>query len=494
MPSVAAKREALKLALRDSAFHRRFFGSEDALRRPQIEVCKVFRELVRERVPYTATVMSSRQTMKNETAAQLHVEHLVAYYKRGGTIVRTAPTAHPQLVNSKLRLERFLARDPFINQKRVRPRFGYLVEYGLASVQFLSTSPTANVEGATADIYLDIDEAHKADKGSFEEKFAPMTASKAVPIILWGVAGDTTDLLYEYRAYNEEQGRGYLNFRYPAEYWAEILPDYARHYEERLKKLGENNPWILTQYRLIDTEALGGFLTTAQQELILDSEHDRLDGPRPGYDYVITIDIAGEQEEEVTDDEEKSEGARDATFVIVWEIDRYRMHGDKPECRIVDLHWWVGRRLAEGPSQIPGQQEILRSIVRRWYSRVEGSGGATIVDAAGIGKQVASYIHSREFSVLQYTASDVSVSDDIYHSYAFVDNGAIKLFRNDGSPEWAEFRKQLRKTRREHFGKGRIRLKKPKGAGHIDGMKSLTYLPRGVEKAGSCGYRMERLV
>lgn len=478
---------AMRAIVRDAAAHRRLFGDTEALRWPQVEVIREFEKLVADRQPVTMTVRSSRQTMKNDSSAMLQCRALARCQFKGGTIVRTAPTYAPQLVNSKLRLDSFLKRDPFIRYKKVRQRFGYIVEYGLASVQFLSASPTAKVEGATADLYLDIDEAHKAGKGSFEEKFAPMTASRAVPIIMWGVAGDKTDLLYEYRTYNQSQGRDAINLCFPALVWCEILPDYARHYEERRRKLGSNNPFLLTQYDLVDQDALGGFLSGPQQEMILDSEHGRLRGPRPGFDYVITIDIGGEAEQEITDNEEKSEGQRDSTFALVWEIDEKRRHGEFPECRIVDIHWWTGKSLGAGPSGLPGQQEILRGIVRRWRA-------ATVIDSAGVGEQVASYIAQREQTVEEYKATSESVSNDIYNVWALINNEVIKLFRDDGSDEWHEFANQLRWTQRENFGQERVRLRKPKGGRHIDGMKSMTYLPRVLEVAGSCGYRMERLV
>lgn len=468
--------------------HRHLFGLvREELRGPQKEVIECFERLIAQRSPVVVTVRSARQTMKNDTAAMLQCRALSRYQYHGGSIVRTAPTKLPQIVNSRRRLDVFLQRDPFIRYERVRQRFGYIVEYGLASVQFLSTAPTANVEGATADLYLDIDEAHKADKGSFEEKFAPMTASKAVPIIMWGVAADKTDLLFEYRTYNQEQGRDRLNFNFPAALWCEILPDYARHYEERRRKLGPNNPFLLTQYDLVDQDALGGFLSGPQQEMMLDSEHERLGGPRLGYEYVVTIDIGGEAEEEVLDDEEKSEGQRDSTFTLIWEIDPERLHGVYPECRLVDMHWWTGKSLGAGPSGLPGQQEVLRVIVRRWNA-------TAVIDARGVGEQIASYVAQRCYGVEEYKATAEDVSNDVYNTWALANNGAIKVFRNDDSPEWREFRNQMRWTQRENFGQERVRLKKPKGSRHIDAMKAMTYLPRALDRLQPIGYRMERLI
>ncbi len=463
----------IELALGDVAFHRKMFY-DLPLFAPQTEAISLIEEHIKNKTGKVITVRSARQTMKNECSAMLCVRALLHYREQGGIYIRTAPTWRPQVLNSKLRVEKFLRMDPLINND-YHSREGFILQHGQAQLLFLSADKGANVVGSTASIALDIDEAHKVDKGKFEEDFGPMAAYHNVPIIMWGVAADKQDLLYEYVQHNKEHNPE-LNLSYPAAVWCELLPQYAKHYEERVRKLGADHPVILTQYDLVDVDTLGGYLKTHHLSSLLDAEHQRYAAPKNGKEYIVTIDIAGEAEVEEDDPAKKSKGAKDSTVALVFEVCPGDVRNDYPACRLVDIYWWTGMALADEPSGLPGQQSSLLKLLKLWGPK------ATVVDSRGVGEQIAKYLAKHHPGVTTYAADSNSGSQDCHGLLALINNERLKVFRNDDSAEYAELCRQIKRCRYEIRAHDRMRLIKPSGSGHIDMVNALTYLHRALVK------------
>lgn len=466
---------AKKQALDDVTYHRKVLYNSP-LYPPEIEAIQLVEKHIDQKSGKIVTIRSARQTMKNECSAMIATRVLERYKDRGGTYIRTAPTWKPQIINSKMRLERFLMADPLIRDN-YRRREGFIFQCGLAQIHFLSTDTSAKVVGDTADICLDIDEAHKVDKGKFEEDFSPMTASSNAPVVMWGVAADKQDLLYEYLQYNLELNPDCV-LQYPASVWCELLPQYAKHYEERVAKLGADHPVILTQYDLVDVDAIGGYFTKAQQTSLFTSDHEQYSAPKDGRSYVITIDIGGEAEEEESNPLVKAEGARDSTVALIWEIDHEDEVNGYPMCRLVDIHWWTGKSLGDEPSGLPGQQTILLKLLQTWKPHY------TVVDGRGVGEQIANYLDTN-WGVEVYKASALSVSDDCYGLKAMVNNDRVKVFRDDQSPEYQEIVRQIKHTSYEIRQHDQMRITKPHGKGHIDMVKAMTYLYQAALTGGA---------
>lgn len=418
--------------------------------------------------------------MKNEVSATIETRALLRYKNAGGAIVKVAPTYRPQIVNSKRRLDEMIAADPLIRPKPRGYREGYIKELGRASIQFLSGEKGANVEGATASLLLEIDEAHHIDKAKFEEAFGPMTASTAAPTVMYGVAGAKQDLLYEQRLYNEGTDKA-LNLQFPADIWCELIPAYAQHYAERVAKLGDDHPIILTQYRLVDIESMGGFFNRFQQGMLFSGGHERKRARTDERQIVVVIDIAGEDEEGEDLSVDRAESQRDQTVAEIWAVDWKKTVNGIPEFRLLDLYFWVGAPLAErnDPSGLPGQQEKLARLCEAWKA------DAVVVDGRGVGEQIAGYL-AQNYSIGRvnvYKATKESVSEDCYALLAFINNGQAKLFSDDGSDEYRELKRQI-----EHAGKrigvdGRMAVVKPQDdqRRHIDMVKAMTYLHRGLD-------------
>jgi hypothetical protein len=100
------------------------------------------------------TLIFARRMGKNETSAQLEAYVVRLHARRGGSMVKAAPSFKPQVINSILRLKQTLDDNP-LTRRRWRPIFGYMIQLGSASIAFLCADAKANVVGATASRLLD---------------------------------------------------------------------------------------------------------------------------------------------------------------------------------------------------------------------------------------------------------------------------------------------------------------------------------------------------
>lgn len=492
--------EDTQAAISDVEYHRALmFGEADRLRAeqlgqplvfphakgtlpwPQVQILTRVEQAIADKQGEILTVLSSRQTAKNEMDAMLAARMLTVFQGiPGSTSIRTAPTWKPQIVQSKLRLEEHLAADPLIDQDRVRWREGFLVQYGKAMLQFMSGGATSNVVGATASILLSVDEAHKIDGGKFEDDFMPFTASTNAPAVLWGVAADKLDLLHEYRSLNEGTSRLLC---FPWHVWAELSEPYAQHCASRKKKLGESHPTWLTQYCLVPCEAAGSYLKEHHRQALFSGDFPRLSGPRSGMAYAILIDIGGESELDADDDAIRmEEPGRDSTAIGILEHDPTEQVGDDewPSCRLVQVHHWTGKKhvaLTEGDSST---LKDLIALAQHW--RVTSG----VCDARGVGHAVAKGLHRRVPCVQAYEASNVSVSEDCYSLLAMLNAGRVQCYRGDpaADEELRELQDQARWTTYAISGHELLKIMKPTGEGsshrHIDLVKMLTYAHRAL--------------
>ena len=477
----------------DPAYHRYLiFGAADEARQrqlgrdlepheaqgllpwPQREAMERCERAIADKRGEVLTVLSSRQTMKGENEAHLASRALAIFAGVPGSVwVRTAPTYRPQIVNSKLRLEKFTALDPLI-AGRARNREGFIVQVGHAQVHFLSGGASANVLGATASIALSVDEAHKIDRNKFDEELAPFTARTNAPTVLWGVAADKLDLLQEYRDLNEGTDR---LLRYPADVWCALSKAYAGHYAARVRKLGEDHPIILTQYRLIPVEGMGSYLNAPQRASLFSGDHPRLEAPRPGMAYAMVVDCGGQSELDASSEQVRAEEPdRDSTVALVVEWDPYADREPYPMARVVAGEVWTGQ---DHMAVLPD----LRRMAERWGIR-SGCG-----DANGVGEAPMMAL-AREFPCfVAYKGTSPSVSDDCYDLLARINTGRVRWWKADpaSDPLLKEAQQQARHTSYAIANHERMKLLKPHGVGssglHIDVVKALTYLRTAMQES-----------
>jgi hypothetical protein len=462
------------------------FESEKISKRPlrgvQAEIIKRVEAHVAKHQGGVMTVQAARQTGKNETAAIIQRRHLWRNQNSPylSSWIRTAPTHEPQIVNSKKRLENIMRISnknvighPMFLSKKIQKSEGYIWKLGNATVEFMSSGPHSNVVGATASECLDMDEAHQISKDKFDEDFAPFTASTNAATVLWGVAADGMDTIESYRQLNIESGKPELNLYYPCELWAEVLPAYKGHLEDRIRALGWDHPIMKTQYRLIPVSHEGTFINSSQARVLFDSDHNRHLSPESDCVYEMMVDVAAGNEDfnptsKFMNEAEIDAGGNtptDSTVIWIYQVtDKKCVNNLFPVLKLVNIYWWTGVPL-------PKQEVELTNLIEFW--RVQ----KVTIDGVGVGRQMAEAIEQKfgSYIVNKYIANATSVSDDCFDLLARLNYGAVKMFRNDGSPEWAQFEKQVGWTKYAS-NKGKMNLAKSKSDQHIDMVKALTYL------------------
>jgi hypothetical protein len=244
----------------------------------------------------TFTVMMARQMGKNELSAHVEAFLLYAHRLAGGTIVKAAPTFKPQLINSKMRLERVLSHLPGELPRAVQSRFGYIIQMGEAAVHFLSAEESSNVVGATADLLLEIDEAQDVSEEKYLKDFRPMASTANTTAVLYGTAWSDDTMLARQRAANLRDDPG-AHFEFPWTVLADLSPDYRAFVEGERRRLGDDHPIVKTQYRLETVDGAGRLFNAEQLELLKGS-HPRVAGPDEGsgFLYVAGVDVAGGSE------------------------------------------------------------------------------------------------------------------------------------------------------------------------------------------------------
>jgi hypothetical protein len=458
--------------------------SKRPLRGVQADIIKKVENFLSEHNGGVMPILLSRQTGKNEISALLQRRHL--WRKQNAPYIsswiRTAPTHEPQIVNSKKRLQELMKVDsknkihhPLFLGKKIHKSEGYIWKLGNATVEFMSSGPHSNVVGATASECLDMDEAHKVNKAKFDEDFAPFTASTNAGTLLWGVAADGHDTIEWYRNNNKEEGKGHLNLYYPCDIWAEVSPMYRGHLETRVKALGWDHPIIKTQYRLLPVSQEGTFINATQAKGLFQGEHDRIQQPRPNKSYEIVIDVAAGNEDFNPDSQfvGEEQTATDSTIVWVYEVtSQICQNNIFPVLHLVNLYWWTGVPL-------PQQEVELTDLIQFWNAQ------KVTIDGIGVGRQLAESLEQKfgTYMVTKYIATSTTISEDCFDLLARMNYSAVRMFKNDGSPEWLEFERQVGWTKYSS-NLGKMSLMKPKADKHIDMVKALTYVNRNNPNSG----------
>src|SRR5262245_5363141 len=122
---LSTREQGLRRLLADvDLFSRHIVGLP--LRPYQLEPARAILDSIFHHRGRTFTIMMSRQAGKNELSAQLEAYLLNLFQRKGGVIVKAAPTFKPQIVNSILRLERALENG--LNRGRWSRQLGSMVQ------------------------------------------------------------------------------------------------------------------------------------------------------------------------------------------------------------------------------------------------------------------------------------------------------------------------------------------------------------------------------
>jgi hypothetical protein len=417
----------------------------------------------------TFSVEIARQGGKNELSAQLELLLLTLYMAEPQNLVKCSPTSKPQTVISMTRLKDRLNEAGFDSIWRLE--LGYIIRLGNARAIFLSADESANVVGNTAHILLEVDESQDVSKEKYNKEFKPMGATTNVTTVHYGTTWDNSTLLEEVKQTNLELERRdgiKRHFRYDWQEIASYNPDYLAYVEAERERLGENHPLFLTQYRLRPIRGGGGFLSS-QQRAQLQGEHYRKHHAERGRVYTAGIDLSGEAEEAEDAFLRAIKPRQDSTVVTIGELD-FTQCGEmikQPRVKIVEHHWWTGRKHAE---LYPQLLDILKNV---WHCRR---------DATGVGEPVSSFLRQALGSrVTPFTFTQRSKSELGFNLLAAVNSGRLKMYRSESSPEYQEFWSEIEKARSQYRPNQTMNFYVDPSRGHDDFLMSVALM---LEAAG----------
>ncbi|MCL4535805.1 MAG: hypothetical protein M1370_11685 [Bacteroidetes bacterium] len=445
------------------------------LRRYQLEPARAILSAIRGRQGGSFSVMMSRQAGKNELSAQLECYLLNLYQRRGGNIVKCAPTFKPQIVNSLQRLQDHLG-NPW-NAGRRKTVLGYIVRLGRAQAMFFSAEGSANVVGATAHLALEFDEAQDISAEKHDKEFAPMAAATNATRVYYGTAWDDNTLLERVKQAHLEQERHdgvRRHFEYPWWAVAEHKPLYGAYVEGERARLGESHPLFRTQYKLETIGGTAGFLSAGQRAQ-MQGGHPRCHRRTDDAVYVAGVDIAGgeegfaltsslsqrEREEASSPSQRQREGARrDSTVVTVARLSFADADElvTEPRLEVVEHYWWTGHSHRQQYAQL---RDLLGNV---WEC------GRVVVDATGMGAPVAEFLRSAlgESVVVPLVFTAAAKSRLGYRLLAAVNSGRLKMYAPDGSEECAEFWRQCERAKYTVRANQTLNFYVPETEGHDD--------------------------
>ncbi len=372
---------------------------------------------------HSFVVIFPRQSGKNELQAQIQTYLLTIFSQLNAEMVSISPTWKPQTFNAMRRLEAVLSTN-LISRDMWQKNRDYIYRVGKARCYFLSGSPTTNIVGATANILLSIDEAQDILIDKFDKEIAPMAASTNATRIFWGTAWTSNTLLAreEQAAMAKQQADGIQRvWRLTADDVATEVSAYGDFVADQVSKLGRNHPMVRTQYYSEDIDAAGGLFPPERLALIY-GIHPPQHKPEPGQIYVMTLDVAGE-DETGKDGDILTNAGRDATALTIARVNLATLEDPAilmPTYEIVYRQLWVGIKHTEIYSQV-------LSLATTWQVR------HLVCDATGVGAGLASFLaRSLGDVVIPFSFNSKTKSTLGWDFLSLVDTGRLKSY---ASPE-----------------------------------------------------------
>jgi hypothetical protein len=450
------------------------------LRPYQVEAGQAIARSVFQHRGHSISVMMARQAGKNELSAQLELFLLLAHMAWSVNAIKCAPTFRPQ---ARISLRRLWSRLSETGLASLCTREeGHIVRMGEARQIFLSAEPQSNVVGHTAQLLLEVDEAQDVDKEKFDKEFRPMAATANATTVYYGTPWDDASLLEEARERHLEAERRdgvRRHFQYDWQAVAECNPAYGRYVESERQRLGENHPLFLTQYCLKPI-AGGGRLLTPSQRAQLQGAHGRSSSAAAGDTYVAGLDLGGEASESETLGLGSGQAGRahDATVLTIGRLVLPPSDAlvQEPRIEVVEHCAFRGQRHDALHARLV---DLLGQV---WRVR------RVAVDSTGLGEAIARFLAGalRSDVVLPMRFSAESKSRLGYRLLAAVNSGCLKMYAQDGSPEYRDFWREMEQARVAYRPNRVMSFFVEPTQGHDDYLMSLTLL---VEAASALGGR-----
>ena len=192
--------------------------------------------------------------------------------------------------------------------------------------------------------------------------------------------------------------------------------------------------------------------------------HPRLSNPEEGKTCLAGIDLAGERIGVPGNSPNFCGDSQDSTAIPIAEMDSTRMGQVRladPTQKVVEHYQWTGIP----HSQLYGQ---MVGVIEKWNCH------RVLVDATGIGQPVASFLKAQLGSkIIPFTFTQQSKSAMGFELLALVNSGRLKIYQQDGSPEYKELFWQLEHARAQYRPNQTMNFYVDPSEGHDDFLISL---------------------
>lgn len=318
-------------------------GTGIKMRPYQLEPARAILDSIKHKRGLSFVVMISRQSGKDELAANLKAYLLTRFAGLESSIVEVNPTYKPQTINAIMRLETRLTNN-LMARMFWKKRSDFIRMVGQSRVSFLSGDAAANVVGATASLLLIINEAQDIDPATYDKKFAPMVASTNATRVFFGTAWTSDTLLHRElkQAQELEKQDGIRRaFIYTADDVRKVVKAYGSFVDGEIAKNGRQHPLVKTQYFCETIDAQAGMFHAGRLALMQGDQPAQAE-PIPGHIYGMTIDVAGMDEALLNLDGMGNPG-RDSTTYTIADVDISELQTlQAPIYRAVKRDSWQG--------------------------------------------------------------------------------------------------------------------------------------------------------
>jgi hypothetical protein len=295
-----------------------------------------------------------------------------------------------------------------------------------------------------------------------------MGAANNATTVFYGTAWDDTSLLNRerQRAQELEKGDGIKRaFVIPWTVPAAELPLYKRYVEGERERLGATHPLFTTQYELIPLAGKGRFFSVTMRAQLA-GEYERRAAPPAAATMAAGLDLAGGGDD--------LQETHDRTVLTLGAVTPAGPADTLPENHAAVLHHvaWQG---------VPHEELLpqLLDLVQLWKP-------ATLaVDATGLGEPTARVLAARcpKTMVVPIKFSRPSKSELGFDLKSSVSTGRLKMYADDGSPEWRTFWEEVRLGREDLLPGGYINFYVDASEGHDDYLMSLALFGRAAAMA-----------
>ncbi|MDQ6907724.1 MAG: hypothetical protein M3176_12930 [Chloroflexota bacterium] len=406
-------------------------------------------------------VVFARQSGKDELLAQVIAFLLIHRQLHGGEIVVAAPSLVPQGQITLRRIEERL-RAAALFAPGIQTEGGHIIRVGRASARFVSAGPMAQARGATASLLLVANEAQDIEPERWDAVFDPMGASTNATTVFAGTVWTRNTLLARAMTSTEKGNEGTQHSVLSTRHcfladWrvvAREVPAYGARVRRRMAELGEQHPFIRTEYCLQPLDD-AGMLFDAAKQAQMRGAHARqrrvsLGAAGP---YALLLDVAGEAEEAGAQAATGRHGfvapretRRDSTALTVVEI----VPTDASSQTLVPRRWQrqlpgyrvVDRRIWSGVNHVLLAEEIVDLAQRVWANPACAH---VVVDATGIGHGLAAMLRASlpPDTVTAFVFTAASKSDLGWRLLAAIAAGRYQEYLDDGADDTHWFWRQV---------------------------------------------------